>query len=270
MIMVLRRSFDAMHLFRSDANLTATFGFALLALGVNAAQAASQSTPNVNAAPSPQQEETPAPEAAPDAAVTPETAQDSDPDNAAASLNAQQQLQQSFTFTRTINGEVVETQTRTVIFDKSTPVQDTEAGASPVEKLKTSFDLEALTRTEAYEEAKLDFALADIDRDGALTSPEFVRLAGLWREADNTSNDAPRVDAWWAKPKDGATIQSVEEAAQRKFMFMAGAAETLDLTTYIREVLTDFDAMDDDNDGILRDDPLISFRAAIAGYTVKM
>lgn len=200
------------------------------------------------------------------------------PDEMADSLNSSQQLQQSVTLKRSLNGEVIETDKRTVTYSRDEPYRETEAGRSTVERLRTSFDGEALTRTEAFEEAKLDYAIADIDRNGELSAQEFADLVDSWRKNEIRQSGAPndeiarqrQYDAFLEEiDPDAARIQT-EAFALSKFSFMAGAAETLSLQDYIREYLLDFDSMDENNDTILTDDELMRFRAINRGETLDM
>ena len=175
------------------------------------------------------------------------------PDESADLLNARQQLEQTFTLQRTIDGEVVESDKRTVTFSREQPYRETEAGATTKEQMKAAFDREVLTRKEAFEEARLDFTIADTNRDGAMTIAEFVRLAESWNDAD------PEADA------STAAGDQLAASAGKKFAFMAGAAETLSRDDYIRERLFDFDAMDADKDALLKGEELTRFRLISLG-----
>ena len=207
---------------------------------------------------------------------TGEEASPPDPDNSADQLNAQQELEQTFTLQRKINGEIVETDRRTVTYERGAPLRQTEAARSVLQALKASFDKELLTRNEAFEEAKLDFSLADADRDGMMTADEFERLIRLLTEKEAMSNDPAATDPATSSPtpiSDRAAFVAALDAtpvaqasqARAKFSFMAGAAQTLDRQTFIQEYLRDFDAMDTDEDGMLRGEELAAFRAAIRG-----
>lgn len=201
-----------------------------------------------------------------------------DPDEMADMLNSSQQLQQTFTLKRTINGEVVETEKRTVTFDRDTPYRETEARETTVERLKASFDGEALTRTEAFEEAKLDFVVADINRDEAMTVAEFAALVDSWRKNDARQADAPteeiarqrQYDAFLEELDPAVAQQQTEAYAKEKFAFMAGAADAMSLQDYIREYLLDFDSMDTDKDMVLNGEELMRFRALNRGETLDM
>ncbi len=176
-------------------------------------------------------------------------------------LNAQQQLQQTYTLQRKIDGEVTETETRTIIYSDDTPIRPTEAGRSAREQMMARFDNELLTRTEAFEEAKLDFLVADLDRNGAMNADEFASLVASWNEDEETT-DTP-VDS--VDPEDR---RSAEARARLKFAFMAGASSVLTQKDYIREYLVDFDAMDANGDQFLKGAELENFRAANRGDTM--
>jgi hypothetical protein len=210
-------------------------------------------------------------------AVEPDEPVEVNPDEMADDLNSSQQLQQTFTLRRTVDGEVVETDKRTVTYDRNTPYRETEAGQTTVEKLKSTFDGEALTRTEAFEEAKLDFVVADVDRDEKMTSAEFAGLVESWRKRDAREAGAPtqdiarqrQYDAFLAEIDPATAEHQTEAYAKQKFSFMAGAAETLSLQDYIREYLLDFDSMDADKDMILTGEELMRFRALNRGETLE-
>lgn len=199
-----------------------------------------------------------------------------DEDNMADDLNSRQQLQQTFTLKRTVDGEVIETKSRTVTYSRDEPYRETEAGKSTVERLKSSFDGEALTRTEAFEEAKLDFTIADVDRNGAMTAEEFAGLVDNWRKNSERQAEAPseeiarqrKYDAFLEEIDPETEEKQTEAYAREKFSFMAGAAETLSLQDFIREQLLDFDSMDANKDRILAGDELKRYRALNRGETV--
>lgn len=197
-----------------------------------------------------------------------------DPDNMADQLNSRQQVRQSFTFTRTVNGEVVETKTETIDYSRSDPVRSTEASTSAFDALKAKFDSEVLSRTEAFEEAKLDFVVADVDHDAKMTESEFLRLVQTWRDQAQdapSSADSARERQYRAfinelDQTDGAHADQIEDAkARQKFKFMAGAAQSVGREDFIREYLVDFDAMDANGDMLLRGDELVKFRALNRG-----
>ncbi len=200
------------------------------------------------------------------------------PDEMADRLNSSQQLQQTFTLKRSINGEVVETEKRTVTYSRDMPYRETEAGRTTIERLKASFDGEALTRTEAFEEAKLDFVVADLDRNNAMTAQEFAGLVNSWRKNEARKADAPtdaiarqrQYDAFLEELDPSVAEQQTEAYAREKFSFMAGASEAMSLQDYIREYLLDFDSMDADKDSVLKGEELMRFRALNRGETLDM
>ena len=199
------------------------------------------------------------------------------PDEMADMLNSQQQLKQTYTLKRTINGKVVESEKRTVTFDRNAPYRETEAGATTVEALKAAFDGELLTRIEAFEEAKLDFTIADANRDQTMTQDEFLSLVDTWRQSDDRAADAPteeiarqrQYDAFLSEINPQAAESQSDQYAREKFAFMAGAAQTVSREVYIREYLLDFDTMDTNKDTLLRDDELMRFRALNRGEKIN-
>ncbi len=184
--------------------------------------------------------------------------EDVNEDEMADVLNSMQQLQQTFTLKRTIDGEVTQTEKRTITYTDDAPIRASEAGLSPREQMMARFDNEVLTRTEAFEEAKLDFVVADVNRDGLMDADEFAGLVASWREKGDLA-DGSGADA----PGDGA--KDAEAAARLKFAFMAGASSVLTQKDYIREYLVDFDAMDANGDQFLKSEELADFRAANRG-----
>ena len=198
------------------------------------------------------------------------------PDEMAADLNARQQIRQTFTFTRTIDGKVVETESRTVTYRPGDPERPSEAGPGAFEELAAAFNSELLTRTEAFEEARLDFVVGDLNRDEALDADEFVRLVETWRAtagraapADGEESARDRqYRAFLAEIDPEASRVAAEARARRKFAYMAGAATTLSREDYLREFLLDFDSMDGDADGMLRGEELLMFRALNKGETI--
>ncbi len=207
-----------------------------------------------------------------------ETAFEMNPDEMADSLNSTQQLQQTFTLKRTIDGEVVETTKRTVTFSRDQPYRETEAGRTTLERIKSAFDGEALTRTEAFEEAKIDFVIADMNRDEKINAAEFATLVDSWRRNTTRQADAPNQEIarqrqydLFLEELDPEVAKMQNEAyAKEKFAFMAGAAETMSLQDYIREYMLDFDAMDANADMVLNGDELMRFRALNRGETLDM
>ena len=201
-------------------------------------------------------------------------------DDMADLLNSRQQLKQSVRLKRTINGEVVEESTSTIIYDESQPVRPSEAGVSTLEDLRAEFDQATLTRNEAFEEAKIDFVLADLNRDEAMSPDEFAALVDKWRAMDsrlparpanveNPDGDGGRFvdmsDAPWSENDDAVRAQALA-----KFAFMAGQKPSLSQKDYILEYLTDFDAMDMNNDSVLNGDELMRFRAANRGLDIDV
>lgn len=201
-----------------------------------------------------------------------------EPDNMADFLNSQQQVKQSFTLKRRINGAVVESEKRTVVFDRDKPRLATEAGQSTVEQLRSEFDGELLTRKEAFEEAKIDFTVADVNHDDQMSADEFAALVAGWRDAAARHAPAPteeiarqrEYDAFLAEISDDAAELQTEAYAREKFSFMSGAAEFITKQDYIREYLLDFDSMDANQDMLLNGDELMRFRALNRGETLEM
>jgi hypothetical protein len=232
------------------------------------AQAFAQTEPDVQA--SPGAEAAQSAEGAADAPLINE-------DEMAASLNARQSLEQTVTLKRTINGQVIETKKETVTYRRSDPLRDTEAGQSAIERVKAEFDSELLTRAEALEEAKLDFILADQDRNEAMTQDEFVALVLNWRDLDARKAAAPTADL----ERQQRYVEFFEEIdpqsanlkamanARSKFTFMSGIAQSISQRDYIREVMLDFDSMDADGDGLLRGEELMRYRAANRGQSIE-
>ncbi len=222
---------------------------------------------------SPDESAAPAPAAEPAGEAPVPTPSEPNPDEMAAYLNSQQQLKQSFTVTRTINGEVVETEQRTVIYADDDPVRPSEAGTTAKEALRTAFDREVLTRNEAFDEAKLDFAVADRNRDNIVSTDEFVTLVATWRQdptrepkpADEASARERQYRAFIEELDPEAAKAEMEANARAKFGFMAGVAGTMSRRDYIREYLLDFDSMDKNTDMTLRGDELLEFRALNRG-----
>ena len=198
-------------------------------------------------------------------------------DEIADKLNSMQQLQQSVTLTRSINGEVAETEKRTITYSRKNPVRATEAGQTKLEALKAAFDSQVLTRPEALEEAKLDFILADKNRDGAMSADEFISLTETWRENNKRFVEAPSEEvardrgynAFLQEIDPEAAEKEAADKAGRKFAFMAGAAQTVSQKDYIAEYLIDFDAMDENKDTLLKAEELVRFRAANRGDTMR-
>ncbi len=189
-------------------------------------------------------------------------------DEMASFLNSQQQIKQGVTLTRTIDGKVVETRSETIIYSPDDPVRDTEAALSPLERLKAEFASDALTRKEAYEEAKLDFVIADLNRDDRLDESEFVFLVKGWQEATVSGSGRGRFVDPTPHADEMAAKAEHEQQARAKFAFIAGGAAGVSRKDYIREVLIDFDALDKSNDGVLTGTELLNFRAANRGESI--
>lgn len=195
------------------------------------------------------------------------------PDEMASDLNKQQKVKQTYTLTRTVDGKVVETTKKTLVFTPGDSALESEAGLSPVEEMMESFRNEVLTRTEAYEEAKLDFTAADADRDSRMTADEFAGLVENWRQGaigkTGAVNDAQSQERRLRAFTGGLDAAKVSEDARSKFLLMAGANDALSRRQYIRETMIDFDAMDGDRDRLLRGDELLKFRALNGGASTE-
>lgn len=234
--------------------------FALAAVSAAAVAAPAASQP-ADQSQSPQ----PAPEAlAADASGPP-----LNPDEMADYLNSQQKIEQTYTLTRTINGEVVDTKRETVVFKPGDPVRSTEAGQSALDALRARFDAELLTRTEAFEEAKLDFVVADVNRDGVMTADEFAGLARTWSENERAAAEVAGRSGREAfiASLDASDAAQVDANARGKFAAMAGAAAAIPREAYLREYMLDFDASDADRDSLLKESELAHFRAISRGKT---
>lgn len=189
-------------------------------------------------------------------------------DEMADLLNSQQQIKQDVTLTRTVNGQVVETKKETVIYSKGDQLRDSEAGLSPLQRLKEAFDSEALTRKEALEEAKLDFVVADQNRDEAVTADEFVFLVKGWENAEITGSGHGRfVDPYFHVDQETADAEH-EAQARAKFSAMAGADLTLSRRAFTRKVIEEFEEHDADKDDLLQGDELLNFRASVRGEPI--
>lgn len=189
-------------------------------------------------------------------------------DEMADFLNSQQQIKQGVTLTRSVNGEVVETRTDTIIYSKDDPLRGSEAGLSPLERLQAEFDSAALTRKEAFEEAKLDFTVADLDRNGKMDESEFVYIVEGWQDASVRGSGRGRFVDPTPHADEAAAKAEHEQQARAKFNFLAGGSATVAKKDYLREVLVDFDTFDKNDDGILTGDELLNFRAANRGEQI--
>ena len=197
--------------------------------------------------------------------ITPEY----NPDESADDLNSRQQLKQTFTLRRTLNGELVETSKRVVTYDPTAPYRETEAGGTTINRMRSAFDGELLTRVEALDEAKLDFTVADINNDGTMTINEFEQLVVNWQETGAHNIGVPdeeitrqrQYDAFIAEIDPESSHKSLKEHARKKFQFLSGVTEQVSLKDYIREYLLDFDSMDEDSSTTLSGNELVRFRA---------
>lgn len=210
-------------------------------------------------------------EAAPTEAAAAEAPADAaiNPDEMASFLNSQQQIRQGVTLTRSVDGQVVETKTETITYSPEDPLRSSEAGQSPLEALQAEFDSEALTRKESYEEAKLDFVVADLNRDDKMNESEFVFLVNGWQDAVVSGSGRGRFVDPTPHADEAAAKAEHERQARAKFSFLAGGAATVSKKDYLREVLIDFDALDKSDDGILSGQELLYFRAANRGESIS-
>lgn len=189
-------------------------------------------------------------------------------DEMADYLNSQQQIKQDVTLTRTVDGKVIETKKQTIVYSPNDPLRDSEAGLSPVERLKAEFDSQALTRKEALEEARLDFVIADLDRDNTMNAAEFVYLVKGWQDAEISGSGHSRfVDPYFHVDQAAADAEHAEQA-RAKFAAMAGEAAMLNKKGFTRKVLEQFEQYDLDKDDLLRGDELLNFRASVRGETI--
>ncbi len=186
-------------------------------------------------------------------------------DEMADLLNSRQQIRQGVTLTRSVDGQVVETVKETIVYSPDDPLRGSEAGLSPLERLQAEFDSAALTRKEAYEEARLDFIVADLDRNGKMDEAEFVYIVDGWQEATVRGSGRGRFVDPVQHADEAAAKAEHEQQARAKFAFLAGGTATVSKKDYLREVLIDFDALDKNDDGILNGDELLKFRAANRG-----
>lgn len=191
-----------------------------------------------------------------------ETAPDEDPanENLANELTKRHTLRQEFTIKRIVDGEVVETTERSVAIDGSRPSLPTEAGQSIEAQLKESFDQELLTRTEALSEAKLDFALGDIDRDGLLSKQEFTRLIDLLQQAGG--EETGRETSGGSDTEWRSFVDELDDPATPiSFEDFAGSEDALlDEKQFTLGFLHQFDETDLDGDGLLAAEELARFR----------
>jgi polyhydroxyalkanoate synthesis regulator phasin len=192
-----------------------------------------------------------------------------DEDNMADELNRRQQIQQTFTLQRMVDGKVIETEQRTVTYSRTDPLRTTESGLSAVDALAQKFDAEVLSKTEAFEEAKLDFVVADLNRDGKMTTEEYLRLVDTWKERGDdaaSAEESARERQYRAFVEElegsGETAPADGEANSRaKFVQMTSGAGVIARDDYHRAWLADFDAADANKDMMLRGEELMRFRA---------
>lgn len=222
-----------------------------------AASASAQETPQ------PTETAAPATEAAPVEAAPAEP----NPDESADSLNAQQKLEQSYTLTRTVDGKVVETTQKKVVYSKDDPVRDTEAGLSPIERLKAELDAASLTRSEAVADTRLDFTIADKDRNGRVTADEYAGLVREWLNADDAGAAAATAEP--VALLEAADTAPALDAAKAKFAAFAGTDPDVGKRGYTRFVIREFDAADADRNRVLEGAELAGFRAALRGTSVS-
>lgn len=189
-------------------------------------------------------------------------------DEMADLLNSQQQIQQDVTLTRSVNGQIIETRKETVVYSKGDPLRNSEAGPSPLEKLKDQFDSQALTRKEALDEAKIDFVVADLDRDNAMSADEFAYLVKGWESAEISGSGHGRfVDPYFHVDPEAAEREH-DEQARAKFAAMAGADLVLGKKAFTRKIIEEFEKNDLDKDDLLRGDELLNFRASVRGESI--
>ncbi len=219
-----------------------------------------------------QSETAPAPEmAAPAEAAPAEVAPAAAPaineDEMADYLNSQQQIKQDVTLTRSVDGKVVESRTETVVYSKDDPLRETEAGQTPLQQLQAEFDSQALTRKEAIEEARLDFIVADLDRNDSLSIDEFLFLIKGWEDAEISGIGRSRfVDPFVHADAESAAAEH-EALARTRFTAIADGDNAISRREFARAVTTGFKTFDLNDDDLLQGDELIHFRAAARGET---
>ena len=199
-----------------------------------------------------------------------------DPDNAAASLNARQKIQQEFVLERRIDGKVVSRERKKLEYTPSRIKGGTPPERPTLETLSEEFDRKLLTRTEAFEEAKVDFRIADLNQDDQLSEDEYVLLLRGWHDNADRSAQAPseelarqrKIDDFLSEIDPHGRYLHLDEAAKRKFRFITGAALTIHRKDFVREYLTDFDAMDHNQDSMLEGLELQQFRAIVRGENI--
>ncbi|MEO0400464.1 MAG: hypothetical protein AAF224_13705 [Pseudomonadota bacterium] len=225
---------------------------------------------------------------------------DATSDNVADDLNARQQLEQTVTFTRTINGAVVSTDKRTIEFDENAPTGMSEGRLSPIKTAADNYDAETLTRNEALDEARLDFSLADLNRDGSLSIDEFsayvlTPTAASTDGAAQNTNDARRDQVNEANSRTEQFLAALDaelasetraETAELLFNDFIGEADAIERARNpkIRKPSKDdvrridarlfgvaymkgFDRLDANEDGLLSGSELTDFRRHRNGFT---
>ena len=158
-------------------------------------------------------------------------------DNMADDLNKRQQLQQKFIFTRTVDGAVVETAEREVVYSRGDPVRTTESNQSAVDALAQKFDAEVLTKTE----------------DDAATPGESARerqYRAFIEELEGSGETPPANN---------------DAALQEKFGKLTNMTGTIARDDYYRAYLAEFDSVDENKDMMLRGEELMRFRALNRG-----
>ncbi len=200
-----------------------------------------------------------APLSAQETPPAPPTSEDTEKDNIADDLNARRRVNPTATVKRVINGEIVETK-KVPVPDEAYPNQPTEAGMTASEVVRLRIDRETLTRTEAAEEARLDFDVADQNNDSNMSLPELEALFAVRPIDPNYAMFFKNGDV----RKDEQDPQLTGETATRladRFFLMQGTDEKLGETVYVRHVINEFDVVDHDGDGVLKGEELNRFRA---------
>lgn len=197
----------------------------------------------------------------------PSPVDDPDNDDFANELTKRHQLQQTFTVRRRVNGKIVETTEQSISLENAGPLNPTEAGTTLEQQLKASFDQQALTRQEAFDEATLNFSLGDINSDGLLTETEFARLLDVMA-ADFQQTATQNDDT--ADERRRRFIQELtgeqEDVTKLSYSELV-SSPSADQVTEPNKVnfrllyLKLFDGADQNTDGILMDKELSNFRS---------
>ena len=181
-------------------------------------------------------------------------------DNIADSLNAKQDIKQTMTVTKTVNGEVVETQTVEVPNDPKFAKMPTEAGVTKTQAVLSQAEREILTRTEAAEEAKVDFTLADKDNDGKMTLAEYE---GLFVARTIDPNYKPVLAEF--KTEDGKDSPLITgdhaQVLSDRYHLMSGVDGSVNQSVFLKTFMNDFDLSDRDQSATLTGDELVTFRS---------